>query len=90
MMKAIENRLKLLEEKINISGLPTLREYMDDYEDKYHDVDLNEILQRENKEFNIGIIHQMMERDEKIKQYQRNQHKEGSSSEISGAKIEAY
>lgn len=89
-MKTIEKRLRLLEQRINVSGLPTLQEYMDDGEDRYHDVDLNEILQRENQELHIGILHQLVERDEKIKRYQRNQHKEGSNIENSGDKIEAH
>lgn len=72
-MKAIEKRLRMLEERINVSKLPTLREYMEDYEDKYHDVDLDEILKRENKEFNLGVIHQLIARKEKIKEFQQNQ-----------------
>ena len=90
MMKAIEKRLKLLEEKINVSELPTLREYMDDYEDRYHDVNLNEILRRENKELHIGILHDLVARDEKIKQYQQNQKQVDSSIEVSGEIVEAY
>lgn len=75
-MKAIEKRLKMLEAKINVSELPTLREYMEDYEDKYRDVDVNDILKQENKEFELGVIHQLLARNEKITEFQQQQNKQ--------------
>jgi len=45
-------------------------------------VNLNEILQRENKELHIGILHDLVARDKKIKQYQQNQKQVDSSIEV--------
>ncbi len=70
-MKSLENRIKKLEEQLNISDLPSYWEYMNDYEDKYHDIDLREILNREKIEFNIFVIHDLIERDDKIEKFKK-------------------
>ena len=65
-MKSIEKRIKRLEEVLNISEIPSYREYMNDLEGRYDDVDLNEILKREKINFDIFVIHDLIERDDKI------------------------
>ncbi len=70
-MKSLENRIKKLEEQLNISDLPSYWEYMNDYEDKYHDIDLREILNREKIEFNIFVIHDLIKRDDKIEKFKK-------------------
>ncbi len=70
-MKSLENRIKKLEGQLNISDLPSYWEYMNDYEDKYHDVDLREILNREKIEFNIFVIHDLIKRDDKIEKFKK-------------------
>jgi len=43
-MKSIEKRIRRLEEALNISELPSYKEFMNDLEGRYDDVDLDEIL----------------------------------------------
>ena len=70
-MNSIERRIKKLEEQVNVSNLPSYREYMNDHEDKYHDLDLWEILKREKVKFDVVVIHDLIERDDKIKLVKR-------------------
>ena len=66
-MKSIEKRIRRLEEALNISELPTYKEFMNDLEGRYDDVDLGEILNRENISFDVFVIHDLLNKDEKIK-----------------------
>ncbi|HEX9973283.1 MAG TPA: hypothetical protein VGD14_14520 [bacterium] len=50
---------------------------MDDYEGKYNDVDLWEIMKREKIKLNISVLHDLVEKDAKIDEYQKSQNKEG-------------
>jgi len=70
-MNSIEKRIRKLEEQLNVSKVPGYREFINDYEDKYHDVDLGEILAREKIKFDICVIHDLVNRDEKIELYKR-------------------
>ena len=75
-MNSIEKRLRKLEEKVHATELPSYQEYMKDYEDKYHDVDLWEILKKEKKPFHVGVYYDLVRRDAKVEEYQQNQNKE--------------
>ena len=66
-MKSIEKRIRRLEKELNISELPTYKEFMNDLEGGYDDVDLGEILNRENIPFDVFVIHDLLNKDEKIK-----------------------
>ena len=66
-MKAIERRIKKIEEALNVSDLPSYKEYINDFEGKYDDVDLDEILKREKIPFDIFVMHDLIHKDERIK-----------------------
>ena len=66
-MKSIERRIVQMEEALNIAELPSYRDYMNDMEGNFDDVDLNEILKREKIPFDICVIHDLLNKDEQIK-----------------------
>ena len=68
-MKSIKKRIMQLEETLNISDLPSYKDYMNDIEGKFDDIDLNEILKREKNPFDIVVIHDLLNKDEKIKSF---------------------